>query len=107
MASVSCKPIYPVTISISITLNALLTEGILLDTSSSPNLINKYLLPTAWKESDKPIKSPKFRAANCKDVNRVDFVPLLILICDLCVRNWSRIVENFAFDVLLRTAFID
>lgn len=92
---------------IGVTSIALLTVTTLFDRGAGPNLINKDFLPSAWKESDKSIKSPQWQAASGKVVNIEVIVPLSIRIGDLHVRASRRIVENPAVDVLLEALFID
>lgn len=89
-------PTYEVRISLKITSSTLLTMPSLLDTDIGPRLINMDLLPSVWKDSIKPNKSPPLQMANRQATNVEGSVPLFVRIGYLSVCTQFGIVENVA-----------
>lgn len=77
------KPTYWVRISISVLSNVLLALESLWNTSTGANLVNKAFLPSACKESSKPIEVWQLRPANFEIVKVEGILPLFICLSDL------------------------
>lgn len=107
MASFFCKTTYQVEISISATLNVLLSAASLLDMGAGPNLTNKDFQPPAWKESIRLIELPQL-SSSIRDVLSIEGLgPLFICIGNLRLRAWFEIVEDLATEVFPGTSFTD
>lgn len=107
IASFFCKPIYRVKTPIGFTLNALLTLESSQDTGASPNIIDKVFLTPAWEESVKEMESPQRQKTNRIVGNKEGLGPCFIILGDLHVCVWFRIVQNHAVDLLIGVSFID
>lgn len=91
MASCFRRATYRVNILIGVTSNSLLIGTNLLSTGVGPNVVNKDLLPPAWREPVKTIQSPQLRTATCIAVDKEGIVSLFIIIGDLRVRARWRL----------------
>lgn len=74
------QPPYHISISTSMTLNALLPLTSILNMGNKSNFVNKYFLLVTSKESVKPSRALQLRTTNGKVVNVEVFVPLFIII---------------------------
>lgn len=107
VASVFCKATFSLKISVGVSSSTLLTVARLPILGATPNLVNKFFVLQAWKDSIKPIELVQQRKANRKVVNIEGIVALFIGMGNLHVRPWVGRVGNVAVDIVLRTSFIN
>lgn len=88
-----CRLTYPVSISVGVTLNTLLTVVKMYDTGTRSNLINDEFLPPAWTKFVKPMKGPQSQTGTIEEAMKVEvFLHLFIFFNDLRVPAYFGIV---------------
>lgn len=78
----------------------------LIDTGTSPNLVQSSFLPPNWHKHFKHVKAPLLRTSTKQAVTIKGLISLHVCMEYLHADAWFVIVENLAMDPLLGTSYV-